>query len=756
MNIKQVLELYDIADAKISPLEGYDSENYQIVTGAQKFVLKFYPLQPGIKDVLQAENQILTLLVNKYPNAFAHPIPNRAGELFTETDRDGAVVLCRLLRFVEGAFFAEVPHTEALLRSFGQFMARLNRELLDFRSVAVEAYRHEWDLQQYQMSLQHLPCITEPADRKLVEYFFQQHREIVAPQLEHLRKSVIHGDANDWNVLVTNGQVSGIIDFGDMSYGPLIHELAIALSYAMLDKDDPIAWALPVIRGYHEVLPLEEQEIELLYYLIATRLSVSVCQSAFAKRLKPDSTYITISERPAWDLLRKWLTYNPLYVADQFRQAAGFSSKLLDTTDADLARRRQHSSKALSITFAKPIKMVSAAFQYMYDALGNTYLDCYNNIPHVGHCHPKVVAAGQRQMAKLNTNTRYLSDVYNAYAENLLAKFPSSLNKIFFVNSGSAATDLALRLAFAHTKHQHVLVMEHGYHGNTRLGIDVSHYKYQGKGGPGKADYILEAPIPDIYRGAYRQNDGTAGKQYATDLIRKLQTKNVGIAAFLAETVVGCGGQVPLAQGYLQEMYPFIRAQGGVCIADEVQTGFGRLGKYFWAFEMQEVVPDMVIIGKPMGNGHPMAAVVTTDDIAASFETGMEFFSSFGGNPVSCAIGQAVLDVIEAEGLQAQTAEVGGYLKQLFRELAQQHDCIGDVRGEGLFLGVDLVEDKTNKTPATKLAALVKNSLRERHILIGTDGPFDNVLKIKPPLCFTKANAEELVRAVAEILNMNH
>jgi 4-aminobutyrate aminotransferase-like enzyme len=388
--------------------------------------------------------------------------------------------------------------------------------------------------------------------------------------------------------------------------------------------------------------------------------------------------------------------------------------------------------------------MVGAAFQYMFDAHGKSYLDCYNNIPQVGHCHPRVVEAGQRAMARLNTNTRYLNDVYNEYAANLLAKFPEKLNKVFFVNSGSAASDLAIRLALNHSKNRGIAVMEHGYHGNTRLGIDISHYKYGRKGGSGKASSVIEAELPDTYKGRYTQDDSNSGRKYANDFIKRINESGSPVGVFIAEPIVGCGGQVPLAKGFLKSVYPYIRIQGGVCISDEVQTGFGRLGKCFWGFEMHDVVPDIVVLGKPMGNGHPIGAVVTTDEIAASFENGIEFFSSFGGNPVSCAIGQSVLDVLDVEGLANNADEVGQYLLVLLKILVEKHEVCGDARGEGLFLGLELVEDKFTKLPNPELASLLQNNLRENGILVGTDGPFNNVLKIKPPICFTKENAVEL------------
>ena len=331
-------------------------------------------------------------------------------------------------------------------------------------------------------------------------------------------------------------------------------------------------------------------------------------------------------------------------------------------------------------------------------------------------------------------------------------KFPPSLNKIFFVNSGSAASDLAVRLATTHTAHQQIMVMEHGYHGHTQSGHDISHYKFSNPKGQGQQDHIIKVPIPDTFRGKYKADDPQAGRNYAQEAIGLLNKSDTPVAALISEPIVGCGGQVPLASGYLQQLYPAIRKQGGVCISDEVQVGFGRLGEVFWGFEAHGVVPDIVVLGKSMGNGHPIGAVVTTDEIAGSFDNGVEFFSSFGGNPVSCAIGLAVLEVLEEEGLAENAAVVGNYFSQLLRELMPDYPVIGDVRGSGLFLGVEFVHPE-DQQPDTALAQLIKTELKNNFILTGTDGPFNNVLKSKPPLCFSKDNAEQVVASLEKILS---
>lgn len=756
MDFKKILAQYNIENFEWSTMEGYESHNFKIVDANTKMVLKLYEANYHIEQFVNAESELL-LYLNR--DDCPKPLKTIDGKLSGHFGQGRDFKLFRLLDFLDGVFLSEVPHTKKLIENFGAFMGKLNKAMSGFKSVAIEAKKDAWgiwDLQNNHLSKKHLHCIEDVAVRRLAHYFLLQYKMHVVPKIGDLRKQVIHGDANDWNVLVNPGatdEISGIIDFGDCCHAALINELAVALVYVMFDKSNPLKWASSFIRGYHAVNPLRDEELDLLYYLIGTRLSVSLCQSAYNAKLNPDKAYISISEKQARTLLHQWIEINPIKARIFFREAVGYPDKIEDTTKQDLKRRYQHTSKAMSLTFDQPIKMTGAAFQYMYDNLGNTYLDVYNNIPQVGHEHPKVVEAAQKQMAQLNTNSRYLNEVYLKYTEALLKKFPEPLNKVFLLNSGSAASDLAIRLTRAYSANTNILVMEHGYHGNSQLGIDISDYKFNGKGGTGKKDYISIAALPETYRGKYSTENEQAGRLYAEEAIENLQKQDKKVAAFITECIVGCGGQVPLATGYLNKIFPYMRSQGGLCICDEVQTGFGRTGSYYWAFEKYRVVPDIVIIGKPMGNGHPIAGVVTTNEIAKAFETGMEFFSSFGGNPVSCAVGLAVLKVIEEEQLQQHAKTVGAYFKHQLNILKNDFDVIGEVRGEGLFLGIDLVQDKQSKLANTALAKTIKNKLKKAGILVGTDGPYNNVIKIKPPICFSTTNADQFLREFKLILS---
>jgi 4-aminobutyrate aminotransferase-like enzyme/Ser/Thr protein kinase RdoA (MazF antagonist) len=421
--------------------------------------------------------------------------------------------------------------------------------------------------------------------------------------------------------------------------------------------------------------------------------------------------------------------------------------------DVMLDRRAQLIGPSLSVSYQKPLHIVRGVMQHLIDADGRRYLDAVNNVAHVGHAHPDVVRAGQRQMAALNTNTRYLHDAILEYAERLTATLPEPLRVCYFVNSGSEANELALRMARAYSGERDTIVVDVAYHGNTTTLVDVSPYKFNGPGGTGAPPWVHVVPMPDTYRGTFR--DDGAGLKYAQavrEAVRLIRQAGRRPAAFLAESILSCGGQVPLPAGYLAEAYRHVRAAGGLCIADEVQVGLGRVGTHWWAFESHGVVPDIVTMGKPLGNGHPLGAVVTTADVAARFTNGMEYFNTFGGNPVSCVIGREVLDVMHREGLRERAVETGNYLMARLREVADRHPLMGDVRGNGLFVGVELVTDRAARTPAGGEAGYVANRMRELGVLMSTDGPDHNVLKIKPPLCFDRFDADFLASTLDRVL----
>ncbi|MEM7231925.1 MAG: aminotransferase class III-fold pyridoxal phosphate-dependent enzyme [Planctomycetota bacterium] len=418
-----------------------------------------------------------------------------------------------------------------------------------------------------------------------------------------------------------------------------------------------------------------------------------------------------------------------------------------------LETRRRHFGRGLSLSYRDPLTIVRGRGQYLYDESDQEYLDCVNNVCHVGHSHPEVVRAAAEQWSSLNTNTRYLHPELSAYVEELTSLFAAPLSVCYLTCTGSEATDLALRLARNFTGSEAVIALESGYHRNTRAAIDVSQYKFGGRGGRGQPSTTHVVPLPCAYRGLYRGKD--VGSKYAShtrEFADQIASQG-GKPTFLAESILGCGGQVTLPDHFLAESYEVIRKHGGVCIADEVQVGFGRAGHEFWAFERYGVRPDIVVLGKPIGNGHPLAAVVTTAEISEAFDNGMEYFNTFGGNPVSCAVGRAVLRVLRDEGLQEHARNVGDRLLNSLRELESKHALIGEVRGRGLFIGIELVRDRESLEPADRECSEVVERMRNRRILLSVDGPYHNVIKFKPPLPFSISDAERLVQELDDVLS---
>jgi len=366
-----------------------------------------------------------------------------------------------------------------------------------------------------------------------------------------------------------------------------------------------------------------------------------------------------------------------------------------------------------------------------------------------------VIEAAGRQMAALNTNSRYLHDHLTTYIRRLADILPPELSVIYLVNSGSEANDLALRLAHTHTKARDVVVVDHAYHGNLSSLIDISPYKFDGPGGEGRPSYVWVAEMPDPYRGRLRSGDKDIGTGYA-ESVATLVMDMVGLGrkpmAFIAEGVQGCGGQIPFPPGYLDAAYKHVRREGGLCIADEVQVGFGRVGTHWWAFEAQGVTPDIVTMGKPIGAGHPLGAVATRPEIAASFANGMEYFNTFGGIPVSAAIGLAVLDIIRDERLLANARDRGTQLMDGLRLLDAKHKVIGDVRGLGLFIGVEFVKDRVTLQPDAAALKSTIERMKSAGILLSSEGPHHNVLKIKPPLVITAEDCAHFLTTFDRIL----
>ena len=409
--------------------------------------------------------------------------------------------------------------------------------------------------------------------------------------------------------------------------------------------------------------------------------------------------------------------------------------------------RKEFLNPGLFHYYQKPIMLVEGKAQYLYDETGRRYLDAIGGIVTVGcgHCHPDIVAAANRQNGLIqHAPTIYLHPNIAEYAQALAAKMPGDLKAIYFVNSGSEANDLALLMARAYTGNYDAIALRNAYHGGNSSGMGLTAHSTWKFNVPHSFG-VHHALAPDRYRGIYGYDDPESARRYADDVKNVIAYTTSGqVAAFVAESVQGVGGTVVFPDGYLQQVYAHVRAAGGVCIADEVQAGFGRMGTHYWGFETQGVVPDIVTMAKSIGNGVPLAAVVTTHKIAETVKSRIHF-NTFGGNPVVCAQGKAVLEVIDREGMQANSLQIGNHLMDGLRKLADKHPIIGDVRGQGLMIGVEMVKDRATKVPAKEETARVFELTKDHGLLIGKGGFFGNVLRIKPPMCLHQADADFLL-----------
>ncbi len=749
--VNQLLATHYELSGDLKVLPGEFDQNLLLAHGADRYIVK---LSGGANAAgILMQNAAMTHLVGR-DYLVPDVIPNVDGESLTSFNDDGRQYWLRVLTYLPGQLFASLPlpaRAPEFLRGLGRFLGRIDTGLLSF-DYERPGVLHKWDLAHGYMKCQLELNFLPKEQATLVSHFLEHYRAYVLPVVPELPRSFIHNDANDYNVLVDDSQqpasIAGLIDFGDMVFSQTVNEIAIAAAYALVEQPCLEAALCELVAGYHETRPLSEDELEVLFTLVALRVCTTICNAAAEFAQRPENEYLQVSVRSALRLLRKLRKLSPFAVERQLRIACGFPADTGKSKSNIIGIRYRNLGKTLSLSFREPLKIVAGQGVHLFDERGNDYLDMVNNVCHVGHCHPRVVAAGRDQMGRLNTNTRFLHDNIVNYAERLLATMPDRLSVCMFVNSGSEANELAFRLARTFSRSKDLLVVEGAYHGNTGACIDASPYKFDGPGGSGAPDHVHKVALPSPYGGKFTGMGRDTALEYARDVERvvaELAAKGRSPGAYICESLHGVAGQIIMPEGYLGSVYPMIRQAGGVCIADEVQVGFGRVGTDMWAFETQGVVPDIVTLGKPIGNGHPLAAVVTTQEIADAFVTGMEYFNTFGGNPVSCAIGMAVLDVIQDEGLQNNALEVGQYLMDELRDMQCDFAAIGDVRGLGLFIGVELVLSRQTRRPATALASRLIEFVKQQRVILSTEGPFHNVLKIKPPIVFGRGDADRFL-----------
>lgn len=743
-------------------------QNYRIAAGEQDYVLKFANAEeePGVVDF-----QIRALEHIERQDA-SLPVP-RVVRTKTDTvtewveDARGARHMVRVLTYLSGTMLDEAEYSTALLRDFGASMARLDRALRGFFHPDARN-PHPWDLRAAPEMRPHTRHIGDPTIRGHVEAVLEHFADMILPGLGALRHQVIHADAHAANVLVDAEQahVCGILDFGDMHFAPLVDELGVMVDVTSNREIDHIEMLVQAAAGYDSVLSLEEDEVDILYDLALTRLALGSVVIAWRKAETPDQPpYLIETEAAQWSEIDRFMTTGRDAVRDRLRRALVYPPYCpmgdADTPEADdtgalLARRHNSLGEHLKLFYDNPVHVERGRGPWLYDANGRAILDGYNNVPTVGHSHPHVVRAVSRQMAALATNTRYLYRVIVDYAEQLADTFPGDLGACLFVNSGSEANDIAVQIARLLSGKRGGIIMEDAYHGITEELTAFSPYDRPDHHGEALQPHMRALMAPDPYRGPYRAGEPDLAAKYAADAdraIAELDEADFGTACAMIDTSFCSNGVPDVPEGYLQAVTEKVRAAGGLFIADEVQFGFGRPGTHMWGFESYGARPDIVTLGKPVGNGIPLGVVVTTPEILDAFGKATGIFSTFGGNPVACAAGSAVLDVIAREGLVERARTTGEYLRESLWGLMNKHPLIGDVRGRGLIAGVEIVKDRESREPARAEMERIMNRMRELGVLTGQEGHFGNIFKIRPNLSFKPEHADILVEAMDRALS---
>ena len=682
------------------------------------------------------------------------PVARRAasGMEIAEVEVGGTTHLLRLLPLMPGRHAEPSELGASAVEGIGGVVARVGHALRGFFHPAAGRVIL-WDQQRLPLLFPHAALIEEPRRRALLDRVIARLEARALPALPGLRSQVIHNDVTLDNLLVDDaGHVTGIIDFGDMAHTALALDIPATLQSLVRGRTDIFEVAEAFLAGYASVTPLEAAETGLIGDLLAGRMAQTILISAFRTRQYPDNEYIHGWAEPAWELLEQ---LDGIGFDEAGRRLAAIARApiAIRTPDDELLARRRHvlGSALESLSYRRPLQLVRGEGAWMEAADGRRFLDAYNNVPVVGHAHPRVVDAIARQAAALNTNTRYLHEHIVALAERLTATLPDELDTVMFVNSGSEANDLAWRLATTVSGADAGLVTDWAYHGVTAAIADFSPSEWpHGVQPPGVETYAA----PNTYRGRHADaGDPVAvAREEVVGAVARLAARGRRPAAlFLDSTFTSDGIFVPDAS-VVAAIIGAARDAGALYVADEVQSGHGRSGDGLWGHALWGVVPDIVTLGKPMGNGHPVAAVITRSDIVDRFGAETTFFSTFGGNPVACAAALAVLDVLEDEELVRQAAAVGDALRSALRALAGRHAVIGDVRGRGLMTGVELVLDPGTREPNGDLAVRVRDEMAERGVLIGTTGRLGNVLKIRPPLCVTSSEGELIVERLDAVL----
>jgi len=660
----------------------------------------------------------------------------------------------RVLTYLSGAPPKDNPTDHALLRPMGACLARLTLALRGFFHP-IANYELLWDLKHTSKLRNYLPFIKDANHHELVSYFLDRFDRNVVPLIPKLRAQIVHNDLVTDNILVAAndpGRIVGIIDFGDMIHTHLINDLATTIASALLGHDDPIEAAVEIITGYNEFVPIEEAELQILFDLIGARLTMLNVIASWRATIHPyNRDYITGGINETWSILETWHALNPEDVTKKFFRTCGLWEKCEvnsiqketnETLQSHLSRRARLLGPCAYLFYDRPLHIVRSEGVWLYDDEGARYLDAYNNVAHVGHCHPHVVNAISKQAQRLNTSARYLHGYILELAEQITKQMPEPLSVCMFVCTGTEANELAWQMSKVVSGNYGALITKFSYHGSAAATTQFSTETIPLERLPSYVQTLFP-PISDT--NFHKPDSGL------DSAITALDEHGHRPAMLILDTAFVSDGIYISPKGYLNTLFTKTHAAGGLCVADEIQGGFGRLGQHFWGFQFDNAIPDIVTLGKPMGNGHPLAAVVTRPEIAETLANEVGYFNTFGGNPVSCAAGLAVLEVIEKEALQKNALEVGQYLREHLAILQRDYPVIGELHGSGLLLGVDIIKPDGALNP--EMADHIVNHMCESGVLIGTTGKNYATLKIRPPIVFQNEHVEILIAALIKALD---
>ena len=743
-----VRDVYGLA-VSVHPLPGERDCNFRVHTGdSREFVLKILDVASDSESI-DCLVRVLAHVGEQDPHL---PVPRLYPTLHGlevgRFVRDETEYATCLVSYLPGTLLAESSPSKSLLLEVGVVLGRLDRALQGFFHRSLNR-RLAWDVRRLP-ELMEFARLIEPTDvRRLVETVDADMRAAL-PRLRSLRNQAVHGDCHPGNLLVGEDgrSISGILDFGDMIHAPLIFEPAIAMSESLTEAIAPADALADILRGYVRIQPLNTEEVDLLYRVVTARHAVTILLHAW--RCRHDASGAEILKGAAGHAARSLdhlLGAERAQLLREWRVAAGTEDlpAKAGTAATLLARRRRFMGAGAELFYEKPLHLVRASGVWMYDLEDRAYLDVYNNVPHVGHAHPAVVSAIQKQSAILATHTRYLHESILDYAEQLTARLPPQLDACIFVNSGSEANDVAWRIAQLITGNRGAMVMQNAYHGIT----DAVAALTPGVGEPRDPRVVTIAPPPAHLRAndAMTSAEAAATAADVDQAVATLRARGFAPAAFYIDTAITSSGVFDAPPEWARIVESRVRAAGALIVADEVQYGLGRAGSHFWGFQRRGLQPDIVTLGKPVANGYPMGVVAANREVIETFQAKFGFFSTFGGNAVAAAAALAVLEVIDREELMSNACSTGSYLRARLEDIAARHECLGTLRGAGLLFGLE-VRGCDAGSAKRRCKSIINRLASEHRVLIGYEGPQADILKLRPPMPFRREHADLLAAAI--------